>query len=72
MQTTDTFSTREDTERLVKIVDSIYTKAELEQVDANPTHMNAEQKTLLLRLLKDFEFLFGGTLGDWDKDTVSL
>ena len=72
MQTAETVSTGEYNERLVKILDSIYVKADLEQVDNNATHLNTEEITQILRILKDFEGLFGGTLGDWDTDPVQL
>ena len=66
MKTSEPFSTREATDRLVKIIDSTYVKADLKQVANNTTHMNAEERTQILRLLKDFEDLFDVTLGDWD------
>ena len=56
----------------MKILYSNYLRSDLEQVSANSTHMNAEERTRLLRLLKYFEDLFDGTLGDGDKDTVQL
>ena len=62
MQTEEPVSTREDTERLVKILDSTYAKIDLEQVSANATHLNAEEINQLLRLLKYFEGLFDGTI----------
>ena len=34
--------------------------------------MNSEERNQLLRILKDFEDLFDGTLGDWDTDNVDL
>ena len=34
--------------------------------------MNSDESTQLLSLLKDFEDLFGGTLGDWYTDPVDL
>ena len=42
MQTAEQASTREATERMVKILDSIYSKADLEQVVANASQMNTE------------------------------
>ena len=51
MQTVEPVSTREDTERPVKILDSNYTKAYLEQVFANVTQMNDEDRTELLGIL---------------------
>ena len=42
MQTAEIDSTREATERMVKIIDSAYVKADLKQVSDNATHINAE------------------------------
>ena len=47
-----------------KILDNTYAKADIKQVAGNKNHLNAEEITLLLSLLKDFEDLFDGTLGD--------
>ena len=58
--------------RLVKIIDSTYAKAELKQVANNANHMNAEERTQLLRLIKYLEDLFDGTLGDWGTDPIGL
>ena len=56
----------------MKILDSTYAKADLEQVAANATHMNAEERTQLLRFLKDLEELFDGTVGDWGTEPADL
>ena len=72
MQTSDPDSTREATERLVKILDIDYAKADLKQVDDNVTQMKSEERTLLLRIFEDFEDFFGGNLGDWDTDPIDL
>ena len=72
MQTTEPVSTREANERLVKTLNDTYAKADLKQVTYNATQMNAEEITQLLSLLKGFEDLFNGTLGDWDTDTINL
>ena len=72
MQTEEPDSTREATEIFVKILDNTYEKSYLNQLAANTTRMNDEERTLLLRLLKDSEDSFGGTLGDWDTETVDL
>ena len=42
MQTAEPFSTKEFTERLVKILGSTYAKADLEKVVTNATQINAE------------------------------
>ena len=56
------FYNREDTDSLLKILDSTYVKACLEQIAANATKLNYEDRTQLLRLLQYFEDLFGGNL----------
>ena len=63
MQNAKPISTRESTERLVKILDSTYTKSDIEQVADNSTHLNAEERNQLLRLLQGFDDLVDGTLG---------
>ena len=60
MQTVDPSPTREVTEWMIKILNSTYAKADLEQV-VNASHMSSEERTLLLSLLRDFEDLFDGT-----------
>ena len=68
----ETVSTIEATDILVKILNSSYVEADLEQVSDNATQMKAEDRTQLLRLLQYFEGLFGGILGDWYTDPVEL
>ena len=63
MKTSEPVSTREATEMLLKIIYSTYAKADLEKVATNETHLNAEERTQLLSLFRDFEILFDGTLG---------
>ena len=43
MQNIEPASTREATERLVKILIGTYAKADLKQVAKNATHLNAEK-----------------------------
>ena len=71
MQTAEPASTREATEIMVKIINSTYAKADLEQV-VNDSQINSEERTLLLSLIKYFEDLFDGTLGDWATEPVYL
>ena len=72
IQTAETASTRKATDILVKILDITYLKEELKQVAANATHLNAEEITLLIRPLKDFDNLFYGNLGYWDTEPIDL
>ena len=57
---------------MINSLGSTYAKADLQQEAANTIPLNAEERTLLLRLLQYFEDLFGGTLGDWDIEPVNL
>ena len=51
MQTAEPYSTLKATKLMVKILDSIYVKSDLEQVVANASQLNSEERTLLLSLL---------------------
>ena len=50
MQTTEPASTREATERMVKILDGTYVKSDLNQVADNATQLNAEERTRLISI----------------------
>jgi len=66
-------STKEATERITRILDAKYEKADLPKVvQDNCAHLSQNQQRDLLKLLQDFEELFDGTLGDWQTEPVSL
>ena len=65
-------STLEATQRVVKILDAKYEKADLNAVVDNCKHLSVPDQKKLLKLLTEFEDLFDGTLGDWDTEPVSL
>ncbi len=66
-------STLEATQRVVKILDAKYEKADLKAVVTQRCgHLNNSDQEKLLKLLTEFEDLFDGTLGDWDTEPVSL
>ena len=55
-------STEEATNRVVRILDANYKKADLQAVvKDNCTHLSANEQKQLLELLTDFEPLFDGT-----------
>ena len=58
MNNTEPVSTKKATERVVKILDITYENKDLELVAAKKTHMNSDERTKLLGLIKDFEDLF--------------
>ena len=72
MQAAEPASTQQATERMVKILDSIYVKVDLKQVADNATQINAEERNLLLSLIEDFEDLLDDTLRDLVTEPVNL
>ena len=71
-QTVEPIAMQEATERIVKILDSKYEKADLDEVAANAEQLNKPQQRKLLSLLKDFEDLFDGTLGHWETEPIDI
>ena len=66
-------STKELTDRAVKILDAKYEKADLpEIVETQCKHLDTHQQKELLNLLTEFEDLFDGTLGSWETEPVHL
>ena len=65
-------STRDSTQRVIKILDSKYEKADLDQIMKNATNLDKTQKTMLLQLLKKYKDLFDGTLGRWNTTPVII
>ena len=72
MHTAEPVSTRESTQRLVKIIYSTYVKANIEQVADTANHLNIEERNQLLSLLKKVEDLYDITLRYWGKDPLDL
>ena len=59
-------STQDATKRVRRILDTKYQKADLQSIIRdNCKHLSANQQRKLLQLLKKYETLFDGTLGDW-------
>jgi hypothetical protein len=66
-------STQDANECAMWILDAKYRKADLQSVVRdNCKHLSANQKKKLLQLLKKYESLFDGTLGDWKTKPVSF
>ena len=60
-------STQHTTEHATRILDAKHSKADLQSVVRdNCRHLKANQQKKLLQLLKKYELLFDGTLGDWN------
>jgi hypothetical protein len=66
-------STQDATKCVTRILDSKYQKADLQSiVRDNCKHVSADQQNKVLQLLKKYETLFDGTLGDWKTKLVSF
>jgi hypothetical protein len=66
-------STHDATKRATRILDAKYSKADLQSVLRDDCkHLSANQQKKLLQLLKKYESLFDGTLGDWKTKLVSF
>ena len=57
----DIRSVRERTDRIKRILDVTYEKADLEKITAECQHFNVEERESLLTLLTKYESLFDGT-----------
>jgi hypothetical protein len=58
-------STQDTTQRATRILDAKYSKEDLQSVVRdNCKHLSANQQKKLLQLLKKYELLIDGTLGD--------
>ncbi len=66
-------STQDATKHVTQILDAKYMKADLQLiVRDNCKHLSAHKQKKLLQLLKKYELLFDGTLGDWMTKPVSF
>ena len=58
--------------RAVKILDAKYEKADLHKLVKSHKHLTKTEQNQLYNLLKKFESLFDGTLGDWTGTEIEL
>ncbi len=66
-------STQDATKCVTWILDAKYQKADLQSIIRDDCkHLSADQQKKLLQLLKKYELLFDGTLGDWKTKPVSF
>jgi hypothetical protein len=66
-------STQDAIKHATQILDAKYSKADLQSVVIDICkHLSANQQKKLLQLLKKYESLFNGTLGDWKTKPVSF
>ena len=68
---TEPAATKEETERVTRILDAKYDAADLPKiVEENCSHLTARQKGALLKLLQSYESMFQGKLGKWVGEEV--
>jgi hypothetical protein len=66
-------STQDATKHVMRILDAKYHKRDLQSIVRDDCkHLSANQQKKLLQLLKKYESLFDGTLGDWKTKLVSF
>ena len=66
-------SMQQATHQVVHILGAKYEKADLQSVgSANSTHLSLHNLNKLLELLRQYEELFDGTLGDWNTEAISF
>jgi len=63
---------QEATDRMKRILDAKYEKADLDKTVNDITYLNSEEKSQLLNLLKEYEYLFDGMLGIWNIEPLNL
>jgi hypothetical protein len=72
-QAQEPISTQTATKRVIEILDAKYDKADLPAiVNDSYSHLTPLQQEKLLSLLLEYESLFDGTLGDWDRPPISI
>ena len=73
VQAQEPVSTQKATKRVIEILDAKYDKANLPVIEKdNCSHLDPSQQEKLLSLLLNYESLFDGTLGDWNRPPVSI
>ena len=65
-------ATKQATNRIVKILDSNYSKANLAEIVRKTNHLTKREQEMLYELLKKYEDIFDGTLGQWRTEPVTF
>lgn len=73
MEAVEPLATKEETERVVRILDAKYEPADLPKVvEENCSHLSYHQRKDLLALLRKHEKMFQGKLGQWTGDHIKF
>lgn len=71
LEAVEPMSTKEETERVTRILDAKYEAADLPKVvEENCPHLSQAEKKALLEVLLKYESMFQGTLGEWKGEEV--
>ena len=68
----DSKELEDSTTRVKRILDAKYEKADLNATVSNCKHLEANEKSTLITLLRKYETLFDGTLGKWTGDPYHI
>jgi hypothetical protein len=71
-ESTEPIVTQEATERILKILDSKYEKANLRLVVKGAKHLMPIEREKLYKLLIKYQDIFDGSLGAWETDNVDF
>jgi len=68
----ETEALKSSTERIKRILDAKYEKANLDELVRECSYLTEDQQIKLLKLLRKHEYLFDGTLGRWDSEPYTI
>ena len=68
----ESMAVKESSERTERILEARYEKADLNKLVNDCDHLTNNQKEKLYKLLRKYEYLFDGTLGDWRAKPVDF
>ena len=68
----ESYQVQDLTQRMNRILDADYHKADINKVTAEAAHLTPEEQKQLNFLLKRYEYLFDGKLGKWNAKPVDF
>ena len=71
-ETLETEATKAMVSRMTRIAESKYEPADLEQVVRSCGNLSNQEQDSLYQMLKEFESMFDGKLGEWKMEPVSI
>ena len=71
-ETFETEATKAMISRMTRIAESKYEPADLDKVVGSCTNLSTQDQSALYKVLKDFEEMFDGQLGEWKMEPISI